>query len=74
MKKRIVAAATVLALAGTQTAFAADTTNISLFDEKILVNGREITEKETEKVRVVLDGVDITCRTAAATMLTNANK
>lgn len=116
---KAMALAAALAAAGTQTAFATDVTNISLSDEKILVNGREITEKETEKVyldhktemhsdvpeelkdlqnrvvtitdsgtyvfsgaaadvqiavaaeekdqvRVVLNGVDITCRTAAA--------
>lgn len=121
MKKRGrgIAVATVLALLGSQTAFAAAETTISLSDDKILVNGKEFSEKETEKVyldykvethkdvpedlkdlqnrvvtitdagtyvfsgtaadlqiavaaeeddtvRVVLDGVDITCRTAAA--------
>lgn len=119
MKKRCIAAAAVLALLGSQTAFAAAETTISLSDDKILVNGKEISAKETEKVyleykvethkdvpeelkdlqnrvvtitdagtyvfsgtaadlqiavaageddavRVVLDGVDITCRTAAA--------
>ena len=119
MKKRMIAAATVLALAGTQTVFAAEGTDVILSDDKILVDGKEITEKETEKVyldyktethsdvpeelkdlqnrvititdagtyrfsgkatdvqiavaaeesdevRVVLNDVDITCRTAAA--------
>ena len=119
MKKHIIVAAAVLACLGTQTAFAAETTNISLSDDKILVNGKAITEKETEKVyldyktkthddvpeelkelqnrvvtitdagtyvfsgtatdvqiavaaketdevRMVLNGVDITCQTAAA--------
>lgn len=119
MKKNIILAAAALALMGTQTAFAAETTNISLSDDQILVDGKEITETETEKVyldykiethsdvpeeltdlqnrvvtitdagtyvfsgtatdvqiavaaeesdevRVVLNGVDITCRTAAA--------
>ena len=119
MKKNMIMAATVLALVGTQTAFAAETTTVSLSDDKILVNGKEITEKETDKVyldyktenhsdvpeeladlenrvititdagtyvfsgkatdaqiavaaeetdkvRVVLNGVDITCQTAAA--------
>ncbi len=119
MKKKIIAAAAVLALAGTQTAFAAAETTVSLSDDKILVNGKEITEKATEKVylsyktenhedvpaelaelqnrvititdagtyifsgkatdvqlavaaedtdavKVVLNGVDITCQTAAA--------
>ena len=119
MKKHIILTATVLALVGSQTAFAAAETTVSLSDDKILVNGKEITEKETEKVyldyknethedvpeelkdlqnrvvtitdagtyvfsgtatdvqiavaaeetdevRVVLNGVDITCRTAAA--------
>ena len=119
MKKNLIMAATVLALMGTQTAFAADATTVSLSDDKILVNGKEITEKATDKVyleyknethddvpealkdlenrvvtitdagtyvfsgkatdvqivvaaeaadevRVVLNGVDITCQTAAA--------
>lgn len=119
MKKNLIMAAAVLALAGTQTAFAAETTTVSLSDDKILVNGKEITENETDavyldyktenhsdvpeeladlenrvititdagtyvfsgtatdaqiavaaedtdNVRVVLNGVDITCRTAAA--------
>ena len=119
MKKHIILTATVLALVGSQTAFAAAETAVSLSDDRILVNGKEITEKETEKVyldyknethedvpeelkdlqnrvvtitdagtyvfsgtatdvqiavaaedsdevRVVLNGVDITCRTAAA--------
>lgn len=50
MKKNIVLAAAVLGLMGTQTAFAAETTEISLSDDRILVNGAEITEKETETV------------------------
>lgn len=50
MHKRMIAAATVLALVGGQTAFAAEATTISLSDDKILVNGKEITEKEKEKV------------------------
>lgn len=119
MKKRMIAAAAMLTLLSTQTACAAAETTVSLSDDKILVNGKEITEKETETiyldyknethkdvpeelkdlqnrvvtitdagtyrfsgtatdlqiavaaeetdaVRVVLDGVDITCRTAAA--------
>lgn len=120
MKKRALAALTVLCVAGTQTAFAAtNETTVSLSDDKILVNGKEITEDETaavyldhknethsdvpqeladlenrvititdggtyvfggkatdaqiavaaedsDDVRVVLNGVDITCRTAAA--------
>ena len=119
MKKHMIVAAAALACLGTQTAFAAETTNISLSDDKILVNGKAITEKETEKVyldyktethddvpeelkelqnrvvtitdagtyvfsgtatdiqiavaaeetdevRMVLNGVDITCQTAAA--------
>ena len=49
MKKRMIAAATVFALVGTQTAFAAETTQISLSDDKILVNGKEITEDEDRK-------------------------
>lgn len=125
MKKNIIMAAAVLALAGTQTAFAAETTTVSLSDDKILVNGKEITEKETEKVyldykiethsdvpeelaelqnrvvtitdagtyvfsgtatdtqiavaaeetdevRIVLNGVDITCQTAAAIQVYSA--
>ena len=120
MKKRALAALTVLCVASTQTAFAATTeTTVALSDDKILVNGKEITEDETnavyldyknethsdvpeeladlenrvititdggtyifsgtatdaqiavraedsDDVRVVLNGVDITCRTAAA--------
>lgn len=119
MKKNLIMAATVLALAGAQTTFAAEATMVSLSDDKILVNGKEITENETDavyldyknethsdvpeeladlenrvititdagtyvfsgtatdaqiavaaedsdNVRVVLNGVDITCRTAAA--------
>ena len=50
MKKNIILAAAALALMGTQTAFAAETTNISLSDDQILVDGKEITETETEKV------------------------
>ena len=125
MKKRLIAVAAVLALAGSQTAFAAAETTISLSDEKILVNGKEITESEAEKVyldfktethsdvpeelkdlanrvvtitdagtyvlqgkatdiqiavaaeendavRLVLNGVDITCRTAAAIQVYSA--
>lgn len=120
MKKRALAALTVLCVAGTQTAFAAtNETTVSLSDDKILVNGKEITEdvtkavyldyktethsdvpeelkdlenrvititdggtyifsgkatdaqiavaaEDSDAVRIVLDGVDITCRTAAA--------
>lgn len=120
MKKRALAALTVLCVASSQTVFAATTeTKVSLSDDKILVNGKEITEDETSKiyldyknethsdvpeeladlenrvititdagtyifsgtatdaqiavraedsdaVRVVLNGVDLTCRTAAA--------
>lgn len=120
MKKRALAALTVICVAGTQTAFAAtNETTVSLSDDKILVNGKEITEdaakavyldykKEThsdvpeeladlenrvititdagtyifsgratdtqiavaaedsDDVRVVLNGVELTCRTAAA--------
>ena len=119
MKKNMILTAAVLALVGSQTAFAAAETTVSLSDDRILVNGKEITEKETDKVyldyktethsdvpkeladlqnrvvtitdagtyvfsgkatdvqiavaaeetdevRVVLNGVDITCRTAAA--------
>lgn len=125
MKKNLIMAATVLALLGTQTAFAAEATTVSLSDDKILVNGKEITENETDKVylnyktethsdvpeeladlqnrvititdagtyvfsgtatdaqiavaaedsdhvRVVLNGVDITCRTAAAIQVYSA--
>ena len=50
MKKNMIMAAAILALAGTQTTFAAETTTVSLSDDKILVNGKAITEKETEKV------------------------
>lgn len=127
MKKRALAALTVLCVAGIQTAFAATTeTTVSLSDDKILVNGKEITEdatkavyldykKEThsdvpedladlenrvitiadsgtyifsgratdaqiavaaedsDNVRVVLNGVDITCRTAAAIQVYSAS-
>lgn len=119
MKKNMILAATVLALLEAQTAFAAEATTVSLSDDKILVNGKEITEnetyavyldyknethedvpeeladlenrvititdagtyafsgtatdaqiavaaEETDNVRVVLNGVDITCQTAAA--------
>ncbi|MGN0134823.1 MAG: carbohydrate-binding domain-containing protein, partial [Anaerotignum sp.] len=126
MKKRALAALTVLCVASTQTAFAATTeTTVSLSDDKILVNGKEITEDETnavyldyknethsdvpeeladlenrvititdggtyifsgtatdaqiavraedsDDVRVVLNGVDITCRTAAAIQVYSA--
>ena len=125
MKKNLIMAAAVLALFGTQTAFAAEATTVSLFDDKILVNGKEITEDETDavyldyktethsdvpeeladlqnrvititdagtyvfsgtatdaqiavaaedsdNVRVVLNGVDITCRTAAAIQIYSA--
>lgn len=51
MKKRVLAALTVLCVASAQTAFGAATeTTISLSDEKILVNGKEITEEETAAV------------------------
>ena len=50
MKKNLIMAAAVLALAGTQTAFAADATKVSLSDDKILVNGKEITENEKNNV------------------------
>ena len=125
MKKKMIAAAAVLALAGTQTALAAEATTVSLSDDKILVNGKEITEDATDKVylsyktethsdvpeelaelvnrvititdagtyvfsgtatdtqiavaaedaddvRVILNGVDITCRTAAAIQVYSA--
>ncbi|MGN1231186.1 MAG: carbohydrate-binding domain-containing protein, partial [Anaerotignum sp.] len=127
MKKRALAALTVLCVAGTQTAFAAtNETTVSLSDDKILVNGKEITEdttkavyldykKEThsdvpeeladlenrvititdagtyifsgkatdaqiavaaedsDNVRVVLNGVELTCRTAAAIQVYSAS-
>lgn len=119
MKKRALAALTALCIAGTQTAFAAAETTITLSDETILVNGSAITEdaakavylahknethkdvpaeladlqnrvvtiadagtyrisgtatdlqiavaaEENDEVRVVLDGMEVTCRTAAA--------
>lgn len=119
MKKRALAALTALCLVGTQTAFAAQETTITLSDETILVNGSAITEdaakavylayknethkdvpaeladlqnrvvtiadagtyrisgiatdlqiavsaEEDDAVRVVLDGMEVTCRTAAA--------
>ncbi len=125
MKKNMILAAAVLALMGTQTALAADATTVSLSDDKILVNGKEIKEDETDKVyldykneahedvseelkdlqnrvvtitdagtyvfsgtvtdlqiavaaeetdevRVVLNGVDITCQTAAAIQIYTA--
>ena len=50
MKKNIILATAVLALISSQTAFAAAETAVSLSDDRILVNGKEITEKETEKV------------------------
>ncbi len=127
MKKRILAAATVLCVAGTQTVFAVETeTTVSLSDEKILVNGKEISETETDavyldhrtethsdvpeeladlqnrvititdggtyvfsgtatdaqiavaaedtdEVRIVLNGVELTCRTAAAIQVYTAS-
>ncbi|MBR2061787.1 MAG: hypothetical protein IJ969_00540, partial [Anaerotignum sp.] len=50
MKKNMILTAAVLALVGSQTAFAAAETTVSLSDDRILVNGKEITEKETDKV------------------------
>lgn len=125
MKKKWIAAAALLALASTQTALAADATTVSLSDEKILVNGKEITEnakdavyleyktethsdvpaelkdlqnrvvtitdggtyvfsgtatdvqiavaaEAADEVRVVLNGVDITCQTAAGIQVYSA--
>lgn len=126
MKKGALAALTVLCVALTQTVFTATAeTTVSLSDDKILVNGKEITEDETnavyldhknethsdvpeeladlgnrvititdggtyifsgtatdaqiavwaedsDDVRIVLKGVDISCRTAAAIQIYSA--